>query len=758
MIGILTFRATAGQIPDRHARMSAGRGDGLPRVHEPEDADRTGCVGETGSPRRRDVEEQLGRILANDHFARSPRLSSFLRFVVEAKLDGHEARVQEYAIGIDVFDRGESFDPRVDSIVRVEAGRLRDRLSKYYAEEGREDPILISLPRRGYVPEFAPTGQTSAPESRLRVPVLRRFLGDPRIAWGAVLLIVAALGVQFLMLRPAVSSRDVIEFPIQPPSGGTLLTPLGGGGLAVSSDGKRLVYPARDETGVTSLYLRAVDRAQPERLADTENAAWPFWSPDSRAIGFGALEKLEILDLDRGETRTIANAPGYLGGTWSAADGGTIVIATAPGSLVRVPTTGGEQMEVPPFAPDEVARREPAFLPDGKRIIYTASRSDGSSEIRAADLETGHPVSVESASAGRYSQTDDGRHWLLIRQDSSLVARETNPTTLEPMSAPVTLAGGLPRVGMGGFAVAGSTLAYVQSTYPVSRNRLVWRSRSGRTLATLGEPNNYVYVGLSPDESTVAVAISTGRQTDIWTMDVETGVATRQTEDPELDRAPLWSPDGRQLLISTNRRGDESRMYVLAADGSAGAAPWLDYPLDAEFADWPSQWHRTSTVLFSRGADDGYDIWQQAAGSVPRPLIERSGSQINARLSPDERYVAYASDELGEWQVFLSTYPATGSRIRLSSAGGNYPLWSSDGTELYYVAPDGQIMATEIRREPPLSASLPVPLFRVRFPETPLPMVYQYAVSTARGGFLVVEEEEGPSATAVLNWERLLDR
>lgn len=227
---------------------------------EPDDADGARGVGETRGPLRKDIEQQLERILESEYFARSPRLSSFLRFIVEAKLDGDESRVLEYAIGMDVFDRGESFDPRIDSIVRVEAGRLRDRLSRYYAGEGREDPIVIRLPRRGYLPELAHRDRKEASAGKPRAPVLRRMACDPRVAWAAAALMLSALAIQLSLCRAA-STREVIELPLPQPSGGTLHTPLGGGGLAVSPDGTRLVYPARDETGLLS-FARLMRPAQ----------------------------------------------------------------------------------------------------------------------------------------------------------------------------------------------------------------------------------------------------------------------------------------------------------------------------------------------------------------------------------------------------------------------------------------------------------------------------------------------------------------
>ena len=708
-------------------------------------------------PKPAAVAEQLQRILSSQRFADSPRLSSFLRFIVEAKLSGDDDRIQEYIIGVEVFDRGESFDPRLDSIVRVEARRLRDRLAEYYAGNGVGDPVAIELPRRGYVPEFTNNGHIGQTPGARNESGPLRFLGNPKVAWAVAATAIA--GCALLLLRsPTSPPADTVAIELQPPPGGSLLTPYRGGGPAAAPDSSRFVYAARDAGGATFLYLRSLDRARPERLEGTENAIWPFWSPDGEKIGFGALQELKILDLGREEVRKVADAPRYLGGTWSDADGGVIVIAQQRGPLLRIPVAGGTFREALPLGEGERSHREPAFLPDGKRFLYRSNRSDGHPEIRFADLDSGESrLLFESDSTAKYVRLESARDVLLFRDGASLLASEIDPETLALTSPPRTLATGLPLAGGGAFSATAETLAYFHGPYPISRGRLVWRSRTGSTLGTLGDPDNYMYISLSPDERTVAAGISTDFA-DVWTIDIATGVATRLTEHPMLDRCPTWSPDSRKLLISTNRH-DGGRLYVLSADGSSKPEPWLDYPPDGDYSDWPSHWHpASSTVLFSRRAEGGHDVWEKRPGASPRSLIRAAGSQRNARLSPGQRHVAYVSNELGERQIFLSTYPSTGSRIRISPDGGNYPLWNGDGSELFYIAPDGNVMAVEIRADKLLSASLPRPLFRVQFPVSPSSTIYQYAVKKDGERFLVVEELESPSATAILNWERLLDR
>ncbi len=716
---------------------------------------------ETGNLSPSAVGEQLQRILSSARFAESPRLSAFLRYVVEAKLAHQEDQIQEYTIGVSVFDRGESFDPRIDSIVRVEARRLRDRLGAYYAADGKDDPVAIDLPLGGYRPRFS-DNLIRQPHARSYMerlaPALRRLLHNATLAWAIAL--GAFIACAYLLLRaPPTPGADTIALSLAAPHGGVLLTPARGGGPVVSPDGEKVVFAARDENGEVSLYLRSMDRVDAIRLAGTENGKWPFWSPDRNRIGFGALGKLKFLDLQRDEVRTVADAPHYIGGAWSDVDGGVILCSRYGSALSWVPEAGGTLQAVLPLEQDEREQSQPLFLPDGRRVLYTSSRRGRGDAVCVAAIGSGESRTLlEDVSTAKYAQTSDGRDFLLFSESGTLAARQVDPQTLEFLSPAVSLAGGLPPVGIGTFSAAASTLAYFHGPFPVSTSQLVWRSRTGQRLGTLGKPDNYLWIRFSPDEQTVAAPISYN-QADVWTIDVATGVSTRQTDHPKLDRAPVWSPDGRQMLISTNRDGDIGRIYVLAADGSGKAEPWLDYPKDGAFSDWPSHWHpASSTVLFQRAGEGGADIWVKDPGAPPHMLIGGSGSQINARLSPDQQLIAYASNELGEWQIFLSDYPPTGSRIRVSPDGGNHPLWNANGRELFYAAPDGAVMAVEISAKPALKASLPDTLFRVRFPVTPAPIVYQYDVTNDGERFLTIEEIEGPSATAILHWERLLDR
>src|SRR5712691_7293476 len=275
------------------------------------------------------VRAQLDRILASAAFADAQRASSFLRFVVERALEGRTGEIKESVIAVEVLGRSPSFDSKSDPIVRVEAGRLRDRLSSYYEDEGETDRVLISLPKGGYVPEFSERRPPGAPK---RTAVLRLSI-----------------------LPPENASFD---------------------SFAVSPDGRKLAFTAA-LSGKPLLWVRALDSLEAKPLAGTDFASSPFWSPDSRSIGFFAVpNKLKTIEIGGGPARDIADVVMGCGGAWSPE--GVIVFCPRPGGILyQVAAAGGTPKPVTSLdaARAEVAHGFPQFLPDGRHFLYLAASS-----------------------------------------------------------------------------------------------------------------------------------------------------------------------------------------------------------------------------------------------------------------------------------------------------------------------------------------------------------------------------------------------
>jgi hypothetical protein len=333
------------------------------------------------------VRLQLGRILASAAFADAERASSFLRFIVERKLEGHSDEIKESVIAVEVLGRAPSFDSKSDSIVRVEAARLRDRLSSYYEAEGGADPVLISLPKGRYVPEFA--------------------------EWRT---------------REASKSAGALRLSVLPPENTSFEC------FAVSPDGRKLAFTA-PLNGRMRLWVRGLDSLEARPLAGTDNASWPFWSPDSVSIGFFVPNKLKVVEISGGPTRDIADIVVGRGGAWSPE--GIILFSPRPiGVLCQVSAAGGAPTPVTSLdkARAEVAHGFPQFLPDGRHFLYLAACSrPGESSIRAGSLDSTSSKALLSAdTSAAYAPVLRGHAAsLLFVHDGALMAQAFDSRRLE---------------------------------------------------------------------------------------------------------------------------------------------------------------------------------------------------------------------------------------------------------------------------------------------------------------------------------------
>ena len=297
------------------------------------------------------VRAQLDRMLASNTFAGAERSSRFLRFVVDRALDGRREEIKESVIGVEVLGRNPLFDPKTDPIVRVEAGRLRTRLTSYYKTDGKADPILIALPKGGYFPEFSEqrcsTSPLLSPRQLHRRPVLL-------VTAGAVLgVAVAMLGERYFRVAPTGEEQKV---SILPPAGVDILSSV------ISPDGRRIAFSGVSGTR-QMLWVRDLDSLEAKPLNGTDGAAYPFWSPDSGSLGYFGVNKMKRIDILRGTAEDIADTRIPRGAAWSFRN--TIVFAPRPrGGLLQVAASGGTPRPATELDPTrgEVAHSFPHFL------------------------------------------------------------------------------------------------------------------------------------------------------------------------------------------------------------------------------------------------------------------------------------------------------------------------------------------------------------------------------------------------------------
>ena len=279
------------------------------------------------------MREQLDRILASAAFAGADRASGFLRFVIERTLDGCVSEIKESVIGVEVLGRSPSFDPKTDPIVRVEAGRLRARLGAYYQSEGRGDSVLIALPKGGYVPEF----------SERPLPAAPKRVTHPAILLAAGALLGIALTTVVLSYFRRAPNSDVMRLFLLPPPHALIQQ------SAISPDGRNVAFSATSE-GKLQLWVRPLDSLEARALPGAEEAAYPFWSPDSRSLGFVAMTTLKRIEFSGGPAQTLCNVGPFRGATWGSA--GVIVYAPHPrGVLYQIPAGGGPPKPVSALDP-----------------------------------------------------------------------------------------------------------------------------------------------------------------------------------------------------------------------------------------------------------------------------------------------------------------------------------------------------------------------------------------------------------------------
>jgi Tol biopolymer transport system component len=565
--------------------------------------------------------------------------------------------------------------------------------------------------------------------------------------WAALvmtlLLALAATGMR--VWRAPQSDMRVAQFVLPPPSGGRL-----DWAQPISPDGRVLAMIAVTE-GKPQIWVRPIDAAAARPLPGTEGATRSFWSPDSRRLAFFNSGDLKEVGIDGSGLRTISRGP-FRDGAWSR--DGTILLGGQRGRpLMRVSERGGEPVAETKLAePDELSHDYPEFLPDGRHYVYMIRSGSGS---RPEDFNSyvGTLGSTERRplpgirAAAKYSPTG---HLLFLR-GQSLMAQAFDAARLELSGDPFLISDQAAGGRTAPFALSeNGTLAFISGP---AETKLTWFDRAGTLLGQAGTLGVYENPSLSPDGHAVAF----DRAFKIWMLDLDRGVVSRITSNTASDRQPVWSPDGRVLVFSSNRGGFEGiyERTIGASDdrllfrSDAPALPW-DWSRDGRY------------VAFTSGGD----IWALPRFGDPKPFQVTSSRflELAATFSPDGRWIAYQSDQStgitrsGEGDVFVQSFPSGDVVRQISTGGGFAPRWSVDGKELSYVADDGILMAVAVTSRPAsLEYGAPRPLFRPPFNMTPLAQRARYSVGS-NGRYLTRLASSEMSITIILNWFEQLKR
>ena len=582
-------------------------------------------------------------------------------------------------------------------------------------------------------------------QAGLPAPVVARRKNREKVAWGVAAVALAAAAVFAVgFLRRAPAPARMVRFEIATPEGLTTVDM-----PRVSPDGRLIAFNAVDSTGKSRIYVRALNAIAARPLEGTEGTTRPFWSPDSRFLGFFAEGKLKKIEVSGGPAQKICDAPTGSDGSWSPQ--GVILFDGRANDPIRSVSAAGGTSAVAVQA--DSARKEvtvawPDFLPDGKHFLYMATGQkpeDNMYRIGLLDSTESKPLT----SAQTLVTYAPPGHLLFVR-DKTLVAQPFDAKALKTTGEPIPLAEhiGTDSVGLARFSVSREgTLAY--RTGEVG-DRMVWVDRTGRDIEAVGDPGDFHNPSFSPTADRLAYDMGdprTGRG-DIWVRDLKRGVSSRLTFGKADSFAPLWSPDGRTIFFT-----QDQDLFEKAADGQ-GEATLLVKSEDRKLACDISRDGRT-LVFQSRGKETSWDLWTLplSGDRKPVPFLKNPFAEALGALSPDGRYLAYQSNESGRQEVYVQTFPGPGGRWQISTAGGVEPHWRADGRELYYRAPDQKVMAVEIQAAGGFSVGVPQALFLGRFDTS---LARDRYLPTADGKrFLTVAplgREAMTPTTVVLNW------
>jgi serine/threonine protein kinase/Tol biopolymer transport system component len=585
-----------------------------------------------------------------------------------------------------------------------------------------------------------------------------------RMAWlvvAALLLVTVGFAWAYLTRQPLTNDARVIRFSISPPPKSSF------GHFAVSPDGRHLAFTAATG-GKVQLWVHAFDSNEARALDGTFGASHPFWSPDSRFIGFFVDGWLKKIDVTSGTVQSLCETPANpAGGAWNRA--GVILIGQNPAGLLRVSATSGE---VTPVTTLDRSRQEgnhvaPAFLPDGRHFLYVIQSGrketrgiylgslDGTLKRQLLDDVVG--VKYVAAAPG---DTSNSAGWVLFGRDGALLARPFDTGRLDFTGEPTSLSDKHGR----DFVVApppsisdNGVLVFDPNLKQRQHRQYRWVDRRGQTINTLDVAPGGYPPWLSHDEKHfIADRVDPLTYFDLWLYDVSGGDAKRFTSDPAQDTSPVWEPNGSRIVWTSSRDGGVGNLYQKAASG-AGVDTLL---WKSDYYKLPTDWSRDGRFIIYHQRDPKTkgDVWAlpitRSGVGNPFPVAQTAANETAGTLSPDGRWLAYVSNESGRYDVWVQSFPDGGGKRQVSNGGGGGPRWRKDGRELFYYAGDGKLMAAQVKIGESFETSAAVPLFEFRA-GVQFARYASYAVTADGRRFLineVVDLEPNAPLTVVTNW------
>jgi serine/threonine protein kinase len=638
----------------------------------------------------------------------------------------------------------------------------------------REDPDWSRLPAATPIRVTALLQRCLQKDPKKRL----RDIGDARISLDEILS-GAPEFVQVVREKPS-APADLMRLQIPVPENVTLAST---GVFALSPDGRQLVFSGISPDGVLRIWVRPLNslEAHPLPGIGLPNSFRPpfFWSFDSRYIALDTGGKLKKIDVSGGPAQTVCDVRGLtMGGAWNR--DGLIVFGEYPGGLMRVSASGGSAA---PVTTVDASRQEtfhgfPSFLPDGRHFTYLRySDTPGNTGIFIGSLDVKaekqnlKQIVATTFGAVYVGSPDADRGQLLFFRDGTLLAQPFDADQLEVRGEPVSLAEQLGFfLSFGFFSASVNGVLVCRTGGSGAASQLTWFDLDGKVLGSVGEPGTYIAVALSPDGERAVVSrfdYSSGKPA-LWLLDLSRGTITRFTSGVSSASLGTWSPDGSRIFFASNRNGVYD-LYQKLASGVKEEELLLQTGDDKR----PTSCSPDGRFLLYRTLDPKTrkrELWllPLEGDRKPFPFLRTEFKNVEGQFSPDGRLVAYVSDESGHRETYVRTFSPddaavgshTGGKWQISTGGGNQPRWRRDGKELYYLAPDGKLMAVEIEMDPVFRLGMPKALFRTP-PQSALSVAansWNPSPDGKRFLFAAPTEQGVTPFTVVLNWQGALKK
>jgi len=573
----------------------------------------------------------------------------------------------------------------------------------------------------------------------------------------AVLVAVAAV-TWFVARRPAPTTR--MEFALAVPDEMSISH------MALSHDGSMLAFVSPEEnSALPMLYVQRVGSPNVTPLPGTQGASYPFWSPDGAYIAFFANGKLLKMAISGGTPQVLATTLAARGGSWGT--GGVIIFAPdAESPIWRINADGTAMAQVTKVngSGDDQSHRWPVFLPDGKHFMFwtgnfSNNKNDQVSGIYVSSLD-GKGEDRKRVLLCRSSFAYDDHNLYYADEQRQLVSLPFDTSSAKVSGSPTVVAtavGFQPSTYWAAFAVSRTGTVIYNTEVGAAESGLTWIDRSGKEVGRIGVPAVMANPTLSPDGSRLVVDISDEKanNVDIWIESTTGSGNSRFTFDPSEEVTGVWSRDGNMLAYRSAIGGGIS-LYLKKATGLEREKERYAVPKSTMDDLLPNSWSlNDQQILCTRQTSNGeYLELIAVAGGEPSRFLTSKGSESNGQISPDGKWVAYASDESGNWEIYVTSFPSAAGKWQVSRGGGTEPRWRGDGGEIFYIGPTGMLTAVSVNAAGEFVTGTPAPLFQIRG-RAPISSTDVFTYDVAKDGkrFLVnryVKPEHVPPLTILL--------